>query len=557
MLIKESSHMTEQQELLRRLDRLNTIGVALSAERDTARLMEIILLGAKEITNADGGTLYSVTDDRSLKFEIMRNQSLGVSMGGTTGVVIPFPPLPLYLENGAPNVNMVAAYTVLNDCTVNIKDAYEEIGFDFSGTRKFDEQTGYRSKSFLTIPMKNHENEIIGVLQLINAIDSASGEIIPFSAENQQLVESLASQAAVALTNHNLIEGLKNLFEAFIELIADAIDEKSPYTGGHCRRVPELTMMLAQAAARMDRGPLSTFSMNEKDIYELRIASWLHDCGKVTTPESVMDKPTKLSTIFDRIHLIEQRFELLKQQHETNMLRQQVAALKAGHEADAASLEAGFKEQVQQWDADFEFLKNANLGGEFMAQEHLQRVKDIAAYSMINKAGERVPFLSEDEVYNLSISRGTLTAEERAIINNHIVVTINMLESLPYPKDLKRVPEYAGGHHERMDGKGYPRGLTREQMSIPARVMGIADIFEALTSRDRPYKKAKTLTESLHILGQMKLDNHIDPDLFDIFIHEKIYLRYAEKFLEPEQIDEVDETKIPGYDPYSVYRLNQ
>ncbi len=546
--------MSEQQELLRRLDRLNAIGVALSAERDTSRLMEIILLGAKEITNADGGTLYSVTDERTLKFEIMRNQSLGVAMGGTTGKEIPFAPLPLFLPNGSPNVNMVAAYTVLNDCTVNIKDAYEEIGFDFSGTRKFDAQTGYRSKSFLTIPMKNHENEIIGVLQLINAIDAGSGEIIPFSDENQQLVESLASQAAVALTNHNLIEGLKNLFEAFIELIADAIDEKSPYTGGHCRRVPELTMMLADAAARMDRGPLKDFSMSEKDVYELRIASWLHDCGKVTTPESVMDKPTKLSTIFDRIHLVEQRFELLKQQQEIAMLRRQIEAMREGLECDAAALEAQFRQQVAQWESDLAFLKNANLGGEYMAEADLQRVRDIAAYRIVDKAGEEVPFLSEDEVYNLSITRGTLTAEERAIINNHIVVTINMLESLPYPKDLKRVPEYAGGHHERMDGKGYPRGLTREQMSIPARVMGIADIFEALTSRDRPYKKAKTLTESLHILGQMKLDHHIDPDLFDIFIHEKIYLRYAEKFLDPEQIDEVDETKIPGYDPYSAYR---
>ncbi|MDX9950933.1 MAG: HD domain-containing phosphohydrolase [Methylophilaceae bacterium] len=546
--------MSEQQELLRRLDRLNAIGVALSAERDTSRLMEIILLGAKEITNADGGTLYSVTDERTLKFEIMRNQSLGVAMGGTTGKEIPFAPLPLFLPNGSPNVNMVAAYTVLNDCTVNIKDAYEEIGFDFSGTRKFDAQTGYRSKSFLTIPMKNHENEIIGVLQLINAIDAGSGEIIPFSDENQQLVESLASQAAVALTNHNLIEGLKNLFEAFIELIADAIDEKSPYTGGHCRRVPELTMMLANAAARMDRGPLKDFSMSEKDVYELRIASWLHDCGKVTTPESVMDKPTKLSTIFDRIHLVEQRFELLKQQQEIAMLRRQIEAMREGLECDAAALEAQFRQQVAQWESDLAFLKNANLGGEYMAEADLQRVRDIAAYRIVDKAGEEVPFLSEDEVYNLSITRGTLTAEERAIINNHIVVTINMLESLPYPKDLKRVPEYAGGHHERMDGKGYPRGLTREQMSIPARVMGIADIFEALTSRDRPYKKAKTLTESLHILGQMKLDHHIDPDLFDIFIHEKIYLRYAEKFLDPEQIDEVDETKIPGYDPYSAYR---
>lgn len=544
--------MSDQQVLLQRLDRLNAIGVALSAERDNSRLLEMILLGAKEITNADGGTLYTVTEDRGLKFEIMRNQSLGVAMGGTTGIDIPFPPLPLYLEDNSPNVNMVAAYTALNDCTVNIKDAYEEIGFDFSGTRKFDEQTGYRSKSFLTIPMKNHENEIIGVLQLINAVDPDTKEIIPFSQENQRLVESLASQAAVALTNHNLIEGLKNLFEAFIELIADAIDEKSPYTGGHCQRVPELTMMLADAANKTRVGPLKDFTMSEKDIYELRIAAWLHDCGKVTTPESVMDKPTKLSTIYDRIDLVEQRFELLKKQTEVEMLRKQLETVKAGQAHDIAQLENQYRAKVAQWDDDFEFLKNANLGGEFMTPEHQQRVRNIAAYNIINKQGEKVSFLSDEEVYNLNISRGTLTAEERTIINNHIVVTINMLESLPYPKDLKRVPEYAGGHHERMDGKGYPRGLTREQMSVPARVMGIADIFEALTSRDRPYKKAKTLTESLFILGKMKLDNHIDPDLFDIFIREKIYLRYAEKFLEPEQIDEVDESKIPGYQPLAA-----
>lgn len=541
--------MHEQQELLQRLERLNAIGVALSAEGNNQRLLEMILLGAKEITNADGGTLYTLTDDHHLKFEIMRTHTLGIAMGGTTGKDIPFDPLPLYLDNGAPNLNMVAAYAVLNACTVNIADAYEAEGFDFSGTRKFDQSTGYHSKSFLTIPMKNHENEIIGVLQLINAMDAVSGEIIAFSAENQQLVESLASQAAVAMTNQNLIEGLKNLFEAFIELIADAIDEKSPYTGGHCQRVPELTMMLAEAASNTKTGPLKSFSLNEKEIYELRIAAWLHDCGKVTTPESVMDKPTKLSTIFDRIHLLEQRFELLKKQTECDMLQKQLEALKAGREIDAAHMQQEFDAFTQQLDEDCEFLRNANFGSEYMTPEHQQRVHTIAAYPFKNAASNTVNFLSEDEVYNLNIMRGTLTKEERSIINNHIVVTINMLESLPYPKDLKRVPEYAGGHHERMDGKGYPRGLTREQMSVPARVMGIADIFEALTSRDRPYKKAKTLSESLHILGKMKLDNHIDPDLFDLFIREKIYLRYAEQFLEPEQLDAVDEAMIPGYTP--------
>jgi HD-GYP domain-containing protein (c-di-GMP phosphodiesterase class II) len=539
--------MSDHQELLENIERLNRIGIALSAERNTAQLLEMILLGAKEITNADGGTLYTVTDDQRLKFEIMRTDSLGIAMGGTTGKDIPFPPLPLYLEDGAPNKNMVAAYSVLNDATINIEDAYTAEGFDFSGTRKFDEKTGYRSTSFLTIPLKNHENEIIGLLQLLNAIDPQSGKVVPFSASSQRLAESLASQAAVALTNQNLIEGLKNLFESFIELIAEAIDEKSPYTGGHCRRVPELAMMLAQTAINTQSGALANFSMTEKELYELRIAAWLHDCGKVTTPEYVVDKPTKLATIFDRVHLIDQRFELLKKQAEVDMLRKQMALMQKGQAGQAQSMEIQFQSYVRQLDDDREFLRNANIGGEFMTPEHQARVKQIAEYRLLDEHGNVVPFLSENEVYNLNIARGTLTNEEREIINNHIVVTINMLESLPYPKALRRVPEYAGGHHERMDGKGYPRGLTREQMSIPARMMGIADIFEALTARDRPYKKAKTLSESLFILGKMKLDNHVDPDLFDLFIREKVYLRYAEQFLEPDQIDAVDESKIPGY----------
>jgi HD-GYP domain-containing protein (c-di-GMP phosphodiesterase class II) len=443
----------------------------------------------------------------------------------------------------------VAAYSVLNDRTVNIENAYEAKNFDFTGSRKFDEKTGYHSQSFLTIPMKNHEGEIIGVLQLINAIDVDTQEIIPFSAANQSLVESLASQAAVAMTNQNLIEGLKGLFEAFIELMAEAIDQKSPYTGGHCRRVPELTMMLGQAAIDTKTGPLKDFTLNEKEFYELKIAGWLHDCGKVTTPECVMDKATKLSLIFDRIELIDQRFELLKAQAECAMLKQQVESLKLGHHEDFARLESAQLAFIHQCNEDREFLRRSNLGGEFMTPEDQQRVRDIAAIPLLDENGVARPFLTENEVLNLNIVRGTLTAEERVIINNHINVTISMLESLPYPKSLQRVPEYAGGHHERMDGKGYPKGLTREQMSVPARVMGIADIFEALTSKDRPYKKAKTLTESLHILGKMKLDYHIDPDLFDIFIREKIYLKYAHRFLEPEQIDVVDETKIPGYQP--------
>ncbi len=534
-------------DMLNQLDRLNSIGVALSAERDNNRLLEIILLSAKELTNADGGTLYTVTDDAKLKFEIMRTLSLDIAMGGTTGKEISFPPLPIYLEDGKPNTNMVAAYSVVYAKTVNIPDAYLTEGFDFSGTRKFDEKTGYRSKSFLTVPMKNHENEIIGVLQLINAIDPLTNQIIAFSESHQRLVESLASQAAVALTNHNLIEGLKNLFESFIKLIADAIDEKSPYTGGHCQRVPELTMMLAEAAIKTNVGPLKSFTMTEKEVYELKIAAWLHDCGKVTTPEYVMDKATKLETIFDRIHLIDNRFELLKTQRENACLRKALASARNGKIVNTLQLEheiSGIKRTLEE---DKSFIRKMNIGGESMQPDDMQRIKDIANYEYLNDSGHTAKFLSENEVYNLTIERGTLTAEERMVINNHIAVTISMLDALTYPKDLRRVPEYAGGHHERMDGKGYPKGLTREQMSIPARMMGIADIFEALTSKDRPYKKAKTLSETLNILGKMRLDNHIDPDIFDLFIREKIYLRYAEKFLESAQIDEVNPASIPGY----------
>ncbi len=551
--------MTDYQHpyLLKRLERLNSIGVALSAERNNQRLLEMILLGAQAITNADGGTLYTITEDNHLKFEMMSNKTLGISLGGTTGKPIPFLPLPLYLEDGRPNLTTVAAYATLNNKTVNIENVYEVEDFDFSGTRKFDAKTGYHSQSFLTIPMKNHESEVIGVLQLINAIDIDTGEIIPFSIANQSLVESLASQAAVAMTNHNLIEGLKGLFESFIELIADAIDQKSPYTGGHCRRVPELAIMLTQAAIDAKAGPLADFTLNENELYELKVASWLHDCGKVTTPEAIMDKPTKLSSIFDRIELVNQRFELLKQQAETTMLKKQLALLRqervAGEQNDLSREIVALEDELvafkSQCDADRDFLQKTNFGAESMSPEDQQRVYAIGRMTMLDSVGREVAFLNDDEIYNLSITRGTLTEEEREIINNHIVVTINMLESLKYPKSLKRVPEYAGGHHERMDGKGYPRGLTREQMSVPARVIGIADVFEALTSKDRPYKKAKTLAESLTILGNMKVNNHIDPDLFDLFIREKLYLKYAEKFLEPEQIDEVDVTKIPGYEP--------
>jgi HD-GYP domain-containing protein (c-di-GMP phosphodiesterase class II) len=536
-------------DLFPRLTELNQIGIALSREKDINRLLEAILLAAKKITNADGGTLYRMDAERSeLRFEIVRTESLGIAMGGTTGQDAPFYPIKLYDEDGGPNNSMVVAYAVLHDRTVNVADAYSEQGFDFTGTKSFDRKTGYRSQSFLTVPMKNHEDEIIGVLQLINAKDRASGAIVPFSEADQHLAESLASQAAVALTNRMLINQLEALFEAFINLINAAIDDKSPYTGGHCQRVPTLTMMLAEAVHHSKSGPLRAWQMSDRDRYELKIAGLLHDCGKVTTPVHVVDKATKLQTIYDRIGLVETRIEVLKRDVEVRALKAKLQSLERGDQAVWAEIDARLAAELKQLDADRAFLRLCNIGSERMAPEDQQRVFQIGTgYRWRDMDGvEDAPFLSEDEIRNLTIRSGTLTEEERRVINHHIEVTIMMLESLPWPKHLKNVPEYAGGHHERMDGKGYPRGLTREQMSVAARIMGIADIFEALTAKDRPYKKGKTLTEALTILGKFKLNGHIDPDLFDIFMRQKVYLAYAEQFLDPEQIDQVDLSKIPG-----------
>lgn len=546
------------EDVFHRLDQLNDIGASLSLEKDINALLEKIVLAAKEITHADGGTLYLVEgedESQQLRFQILRTASLGIALGGTTGREIRYEPIRLY-SGGKADISMIAAYSALRGVTVNIADAYTAAGFDFSGTRAFDQRTGYRSRSFLSVPMKSHENEIIGVLQLINRIEPLTGEIVEFSHSDQRLAESLASQAAVALTNRRLVAQLEKLFESFIVLINSAIDEKSPYTGGHCQRVPILTMMLADAVDRVVAGPMRDFRMTDKDRYELRIAGLLHDCGKITTPVHVVDKATKLQAIYDRIDLIETRFEILRRDAELEAMRAKLAIAEEGgliaaeRALRAARVDARLRARMAKLDADLAFLRRSNAGSESMPAEDAERIRDIAAaYEWIDRTGEPVRCLSADEVKHLSIRSGTLTREERTIIRQHIDSTIRMLEALPWPKHLRNVPEYAGGHHERMDGKGYPRGLTREQMSVQARIMGIADIFEALTARDRPYKKGKTLSESMRILGEFSLNGHIDPDLFDIFIREKVYLKYAQQFMDPAQIDAVDERAIPGYRP--------
>lgn len=514
--------MALNQSIVKAYRSLVEIGIAVSRREDIDTLLETILLSAKELAQADGGTLYLVEEEGFLSYKMLHTTSLGIATGGKTGQKPTFPPIPI-ADPGA-----VAAYCARSQQAINIPDIYRNEDFDFSGPRKFDASVGYQTKSMLCIPLINHRDETIGVLQLINAIDPDSGELSAFDSDVQELCEALASQAAMALTNRELIVQLEDLFFSFIGLINTAIDEKSPYTGGHCNRVPELTLMLAEAVNGAKYGPLSEFQLTEDDFYELKVASLLHDCGKIVTPVHVVDKATKLETIFDRIQLVDTRFEVAIRDLEIRFLKGEIT--QTAHDAEREALLS-----------DRDFLRTANVGGERMTDADIERVKAIAARQWQPTGAQSQPFLSDNEVENLTIVAGTLTHEEREIINYHIVATIKMLEALPWPKHLRNVPEYAGGHHERMDGKGYPKGLKREEMSLQTRMLAIADVFEALTASDRPYKSGKTLSEALKIMNFMRDGAHIDPDLFDVFLREKVYLQYAERFLPPEQVDDVPE----------------
>jgi HD-GYP domain-containing protein (c-di-GMP phosphodiesterase class II) len=554
-------------------------GIRLTREHDRAVLLRHILVGAQEITHCSAATLFLKTERNTLVFA---QRLLDDDLPDTE--------IPLYKEDGTPNEQYVVVHAALHNEIVVIDDVYAETRFDVSGTKRFSEESGFRAVSMLTVPLSPREGEVIGLIQLVNAVDPESGQVVAFPPDLLGFVEALAAQSAVALENHNLLAAQRELMDALIRLIAGAIDAKSAYTGGHCERVPELAFLLAQAACAADSGPLADFRFADDEAWrEFRIGAWLHDCGKVTTPEYVVDKATKLETIYNRIHEIRTRFEVLLRDAEIDRLT-------AIHEHGQAPAEADarFAERRQQLLDDFAFVAECNLGGEFMAPERVERLRRIAEESWLRHFDDRIGLSQEEaqryaaapaeplpaserlladkpwhivprlhdnpayaarhgwqvtvpkhlynfgEVYNLSIGRGTLTEEERFKINEHIIQTIVMLEQLPLPKQFRRVPEYAGTHHETMVGTGYPRRLTGEQLSIPSRIMAIADIFEALTASDRPYKPMKKLSECIRILSFFKKDRHIDPDLFDLFLTSGVYRQYAARYLKPEQIDEVD-----------------
>lgn len=550
---------------------------AVAGEKDFERLLEKITNDTIQVSSSSGAIVYLLSEDEKtlnpacfMTAEgVVRQQLTAVNSDGDT------------LLHKAIQSHQSETFTVDRHEKPENQNSNRISAIEVLDAMAVDEL------KVVVFPLRNRQLDHIGMICLL--FDPLTNSEAAASADKLDFVQAVAGFSALTIESSQMVEAQKNLLEAFIKLIAGAIDEKSPYTGGHCQRVPELTKMLAKAACDSDDARFSSFKLKKEQWEELHIASWLHDCGKVTTPEYVIDKSTKLETIYDRIHEIRMRFEVAKREAELNYWK---AIAKGANEKE---LKSSLEQDLAKLDADFAFIAECNQGGEFMAPEKLDRLRQIAKTTWTRTLDDRIglsweelqrkekfpastlpveeailadredhivgrepnPYDDPDnlwgfkldvpdnkfnkgELYNLSVERGTLTAEERFIINNHITQTIIMLSKLPFPRQMSAVPEIAGGHHEKMDGTGYPKRLKHDEMSMSARMMAIADIFEALTASDRPYKKAKTLSQAIEIMGYMKKDNHIDADLFELFLTTGIYQQYGDKYLQPEQVDEVD-----------------
>jgi len=519
-VIDEVSNYAER--LGGQIKKMSDIGRALSGVQDLNTLLEMIVDQARNFTNADAGTLY-IVENNTLRFQIVQNDSLKIRMGGKSGETIPFPPVELKETN-------VSAFVALKGISVNIPDVYDTDLFDFTGPKKFDQSTGYRSKSMLVVPLRNHENDVIGVLQLLNATNPISNEVIAFSQDYENLSESLASQAAVSITNAKLIANMTELFEAFVKVMATAIDEKSPVTGGHIRRVAELTLTMAEVIHDLDEGHFKDKTFSPDQMYELRIAAYMHDIGKVTSPVEIVEKAKKLQTIFDRIQYVRLRMAYISQKIELEGQEAKIKILQNGSSPEKLnSIEKETLEKLIEIEEILRFINKCNEPGEFLDDEILVRLKEVSEKTYIDDAGEQQPFLTADELVNLSIRRGSITEKERQKMQGHAAVTLKMLKQIPFTKKLKNIPDFAGAHHEFLNGKGYPLGLKGDEISFEGRLMAVTDIAEALTASDRPYKKAMPLETVYRILRSMVEGGELDPNLVELFIEKEVYKTYQKK----------------------------
>ena len=508
------------------IKKMSDIGRALSGVYDLNALLEMIVDQARSFTNADAGTLY-IVEEETLRFQIVQNDSLKIFMGGKTGETIPFPPVELKESN-------VSAFVALKGKSVNIPDVYDTDLFDFTGPKKFDQSTGYRSKSMLVVPMKNHDNDVIGVLQLLNATNPVNNEVIAFSQDYENLSESLASQAAVSITNAKLISNMTELFEAFVKVMATAIDEKSPVTGGHIRRVADLTLTMAEVIHNHDEGAFKDRKFSPDQMYELRIAAYMHDIGKVTSPVEIVEKAKKLQTIFDRIHYIRLRMDYIIQKVKLEGQQKKIELLERKADlAEIKKVELKSEKQIQEMEDIRLFINKCNEPGEFLEDETLDKLKEISLRTYLDNEGQQQPFITEDELLNLSIRRGSITDAERKKMQDHAAVTLKMLKQIPFTKKLKNIPSFAGAHHEFINGKGYPLGLKGDEIPFEGKLMAVTDIAEALTASDRPYKKAMPLETVYRILRSMAKNGELDNDMVELFINEEIYKTYQEKHETP------------------------
>jgi len=501
-------------EILEQVEDIINIGIALSIEKDHNRLLEMIVSEARRITRADAGTLY-FRDGNFLVFKITQNETMKSFQGGN-GEPINLPPVPMRPEN-------VSSYVALSRQSVNIPDVYQAEGFDFSGPKKYDEITGYRTCSMLVIPLENHEGEVIGVLQLINARDE-DGIVIPFATYFEKVVSSLASQAAISLTNMQLLEDIERLFNSFVEVMATAIDSRTPYNANHTRRVALLAGELAKVLNEENEGKWSGEKFDKNRIDQLVMAGWLHDIGKIATPLSVMNKSTRIEA---QLELVLQRLDYIAQTRRNAYLEEKISLMTAGDCSQIEALDQKWTEQQLLLEETRALIIKVDNPSTFVDKELLPKIQEIATRTYLDSSGSEHNWLTDIELTGLSVMKGTLTEEERKIMEDHVIVTQRMLEKIPFTRKLKDVPFFAGIHHEHLDGKGYPLGLKDDEIPVEGRILALVDVFDALTANDRPYKKAMPVEAALKILGFMVKDGELDGDLLNIFTKWQVWDRIA------------------------------
>jgi len=539
--VQQLSELVGKQD--KHIKQLIHIGESLSAKKSLVNIFTLILNEAMDYANADGGTIYFVSNDRKfLDFKLTYNKSLNIEMGNEE-TPITWPSIPLYLKNGLANMSYMVSYVYHTKESKTFEDVYDQKLFDNTGTQKFDTRNKYRSQSMAAIPLINHEDEVMGVIQLINAMDK-DGNCIPFGTEHIKMLNSLASQAAISLSNKRLIESLEELLLQFIKSIATAIDKKSKYTAGHVKRVATLTEEIARRINEDENGYFKNVYFNEDQLQEISMAGWMHDVGKIVTPECIMDKSTKLQKIIDRVELIKVRGELIKQ-----VIKKDINKLKL----DRTLTKEKEKELIKisnQIDHDISLIEKMNFGVENFSDENKKEIERMYSFSYISE-GQDYRILTDDEKKNLMIYRGTLTDEEFDIMKEHAQVTWEMLSPLQFPKKYENVPLYAAAHHERLDGGGYPHNLSENQIPLQARIIAVADVFEALLS-ERPYKDGKKVSEAMKIIAFMVQDHKLDKAVVDILLDSGLHISFAQKIAKPEQVDNVDIKKIK-----SIYHIKK